>query len=181
MFYIKQKHWDHILGYAEEAYDTLKTEIGGMSVCLQDKEGDWEIVEPVILKQEVTSGNCTLEKEELAKYYTRTAKRYKNRSFRFCWWHSHHTMSVFWSSTDIKGIEEYSDGDMSFALVVNLKRENKFRVSMWKPAILHKDTTLEILDEKKSSVPKKILNEVKEKPDAEACYIDPQTGQKNCE
>ena len=26
-----------------------------------------------------------------------------------------------------------------------------------------------------------ILNEVKEKPDAEACYIDPQTGQKNCD
>ena len=26
-----------------------------------------------------------------------------------------------------------------------------------------------------------ILNEVKEKPDAEACYIDPETGQKNCD
>ena len=26
-----------------------------------------------------------------------------------------------------------------------------------------------------------ILNEVIEKPDAEACYIDPKTGQKNCD
>lgn len=158
MFYIKQKHWDHILGYAEEAYDTLKTEIGGMSVCLQDKEGDWEIVEPVILKQEVTSGNCTLEKEELAKYYTRTAKKYKNKSFRFCWWHSHHTMAAFWSGTDLSAIEEFSDGDFSFALVVNLKGEYKFRVSVWNPVEAHEDVELEIV--RNSKISKRITKEV---------------------
>ena len=160
MFYIKQKHWDHILGYAEEAYDTLKTEIGGMSVCLQDKEGDWEIIDPVILKQEVTGGNCTLEKEELAKYYTRTAKKYKGKSFRFCWWHSHHTMKAFWSGTDLTAIEEFSDGDFSFALVVNLKGEYKFRVSVWNPVEAHEDAELEIL--RPNRVSKRIAKEVSE-------------------
>ena len=57
---------------------------------------------------------------------------------------------------------EYSDGDLSFALVVNLKRENKFRASMWKPVVMHEDTTLELLEDKGSSVSKKILEEVEE-------------------
>ena len=32
-------------------------------------------------------------------------------------------MSAFWSGTDINAINEFSDGDLSFALVVNLKGE----------------------------------------------------------
>ena len=160
MVYIKEKNWDRILGYAEEAYDTLKTEIGGMSVCIQDKDGDWEIQHPVILKQEVTSGNCTLEQDELAKYYTRTAKQLKGQVFRFCWWHSHHTMKAFWSSTDLQAIEEFNDGDFSFALVVNLKGEYKLRISVWNPIETHEDVELEIIRPPRAT--KKVVNDVKE-------------------
>ena len=42
MFYISKKNWDKILGYAEEAYSEHKSEIGGMSVMVEDKDGDWE-------------------------------------------------------------------------------------------------------------------------------------------
>ena len=161
-YYISQKDYDKIINYAKAAYETMKCEIGGMSICYQDDDGDWVVTDPVIIKQEVTGGTCDLDKEELANYYCRAAKKHAKKNFRFCWWHSHHTMGVFWSGTDIKGINEYSDGDLSFALVVNLKRENKFRISMWNPVVMHEDTTLEILGEKKTSVPKKILNEVKE-------------------
>ena len=52
VFYITQKNWDKILGYAEEAYETEKSEIGGMSVMVEDKDGDWTLEQPVILKQE---------------------------------------------------------------------------------------------------------------------------------
>ena len=161
-YYISKKDYNTIINYATAAYETMKCEIGGMSVCYQDEDGDWVVTDPVIIKQEVTGSTCDLDKAELAKYYCRAAKKHGKRNFRFCWWHSHHTMGVFWSGTDIKGINEYSDGDLSFALVVNLKRENKFRISMWKPVIMHEDTTLQILESKGSSVPKKILDEVEE-------------------
>ena len=161
MFYITQKNWDKILGYAEEAYDTEKSEIGGMSVMVEDKEGDWELQEPVILKQEISSGNTVLEKEALAVYYTKQAKKMGNRNFRFCWWHSHHTMSAFWSGTDKTAIDEFDEGDFSFALVVNLKGEYKFRGSIWKPFAVHEDTELEIL-ERKNRCDKKMKAEVKE-------------------
>lgn len=161
-YYISKKDYDTIINYATAAYETMKAEIGGMSICYQDEDGDWIVTDPVILKQKVTGGTCDLDQDALADYYCRAAKKHGKKNFRFCWWHSHHTMGVFWSGTDIKGINEYSDGDLSFALVVNLKRENKFRASMWKPVVMHEDTTLEILENKGSSVPKKILKEVEE-------------------
>ena len=162
-YYISQKDYDKIINYAKAAYDTMKSEIGGMSICYKDKNDDWIVTDPVIIKQEVTGGTCDLDKEELAHYYCKAAKKHAKKEFRFCWWHSHHTMGVFWSSTDIKGINEYSDGDLSFALVVNLKRENLFRASIWNPVVMHEDTQLQIIERKvKSTVPKKILEEVEE-------------------
>jgi len=161
-YYISKKDYNTIINYATAAYESMKTEIGGMSICYQDEDGDWIVTDPVILKQKVAGGTCDLDKDALANYYCKAAKKHGKKNFRFCWWHSHHTMGVFWSGTDLKGINEYSDGDLSFALVVNLKGENKFRASMWKPVVMHEDTTLEILEDKGSSVPKKILEEVKE-------------------
>ena len=161
-YYISKKDYDKIINYATAAYESMKAEIGGMSICYQDEDGDWIVTDPVILKQKVTGGTCDLDQDALADYYCKAAKKHGKKNFRFCWWHSHHTMGVFWSSTDIKGINEYSDGDLSFALVVNLKRENKFRASMWNPVVMHEDTTLEILENRVSSVPKKILKEVEE-------------------
>ena len=145
MFYVSEKNWNKILGYAEEAYETEKSEIGGMSVMVKDKDGDWELQNPVILQQEISAGNTILDKDALAVYYTKQAKKMGKKEFRFCWWHSHHTMDAFWSGTDLIAIDEYSDGDFSFALVINLKQEYKFRVSVWNPVTAHQDVELEIM------------------------------------
>ena len=158
-FYIEKKDWDKVISYAQAAWDEHRSEIGGMMVVVQDKDDDWQVQDPVILKQRISSGNTHLDKEELAKYYTKTAKKYKDNIFRFCWWHSHHTMSAFWSGTDTSTIDEFSDGDFSFALVVNLKEEYKFRVSVWRPMEVHEDVDLEILHADKT-VKQSIINEV---------------------
>tara|TARA_Y100000593_G_scaffold17372_2_gene34751 strand:+ start:770 stop:1657 length:888 start_codon:yes stop_codon:yes gene_type:complete len=160
-FYISQSNWNKIINYAGISYDEFKAEIGGMSVMIEDEDGDWELKDPVILKQVVTAGNTHLDKDELAKYYTRTAKKYAKKNFRFCWWHSHHTMDAFWSGTDTNTIDEFSDGDFSFALVVNLKEEYKFRVSIWKPFPMHKDVELSVICNEKK-FPKKLVDEVNE-------------------
>ena len=161
--YIEKKDWKKILNYAQASYDEWKAEIGGMAVCYKDKDGDWVVAEPVILKQEVDHGSTSIDKDELAKYYTRTGMKWKKKDFRFCWWHSHHNMGAFWSKTDTDTIEEYEDGDLSFALVVCLNGDYKFRVSMWKPFVSHQDVKLNINGEKnKTDVPKKIMEEVKE-------------------
>jgi hypothetical protein len=162
--YIDKKDWDKIINYARCSSDKWGTEIGGMAVTLQDKDGDWKIQEPVILKQEVSGALCELDKTELAVYYGKMAMKYKNHNMRFCWWHSHAEMSAFWSGTDTDTIDEYEDGDLSFALVVNVKEEYKCRVSVWKPFTIHEDVDLNIIGvDNKYRIPKMIMNEVENK------------------
>lgn len=159
--YITKNNWNKIINYAQSAYDMHKAEIGGMAVCVEDKDGDWNIEQPIILKQEISASNCILDKDELAKYYTKIgmSKKYKNKNYRFLWWHSHHTMDAFWSGTDLTAIQEFNEGDFSFALVVNLKEEYKLRVSVWQPFEIHKDVDLNILGKDKK-IPKSITDEV---------------------
>ena len=160
-FSISKNNWNKIINYAAIAYDEFRAEIGGMAVVIEDSDGDWEIKDPIILKQIITAGNTHLDKDELAMYYTKTAKKYAKKNFRFCWWHSHHTMEAFWSGTDLSTIDEFNEGDFSFALVVNLKEEYKFRVSVWKPFEIHEDIELSI-PENVRKVPNKMVDEVKE-------------------
>ena len=161
-FYMAQKDWAKIQQYAQQAYNFKKAEIGGMLVAIEDKNGDWELKDPVILKQQISGSNCVLDKDELALYYTKVGTKLKKKNFRFVWWHSHHTMDAFWSGTDLTAIKEYSDGDFSFALVINLKEEYKLRVSVWKPIEVHEDVELTIIGEAKK-ISKKIVDEVTEK------------------
>ena len=56
--------------------------------------------------------------------------------------------------------DEYSDGDLSFALVVNLKEEYKCRVSVWKPIVMHQDVELNIVRELTKRTPKAIIQNV---------------------
>ena len=136
-----------------------------MSVVTQDKDGDWWIEDPQIMNQEIGATTCDLDKEDLAKYYTQMAVKYKDTNFRFCWWHSHHTMGAFWSGTDLSSIDEYGEGesDLSFALVVNLKEEYKCRISVWKPLQVHQDVELEIVGKEDVEIPLEIVTEVKAK------------------
>ena len=164
---IEQKDFDKIISYAQCAYDDYKSEIGGMAVCVE-VDGEWFIQEPVILKQEISTGNCVLDKTALAKYYTEYGLKYKDQNYRFLWWHSHHTMEAFWSGTDLKAIDEFKDGDLSFALVVNLKREYVMRISVWQPVEIHKDVTLEIVD---TEVAEKVTKEVEELCEKESAKV----------
>ena len=159
-FYITEKNWQRIHDYAQEAHDKHKSEIGGMLVAVEDKDGDWVLEDPVILKQEISYSNCILDKEALALYYTKAGVKWKDSNFRFVWWHSHHMMDAFWSGTDLTAIKEYSDGDFSFALVINLKGKHIFRVSSWKPFEMHIDTEVEFFEEDARKTPQKIVNDV---------------------
>ena len=159
--FIDKKDWIKIIDYARCSSDKWGTEIGGMAVTIQDKDGNWTIKDPVIMKQEVSAALCELDKSELAEYYSKMAMKYKDDTMRFCWWHSHAQMEAFWSGTDINTIDEFKDGDLSFALVVNVKEEYKCRVSVWKPVEMHQDVDLNILNYvEKYRIPKKINNEV---------------------
>jgi len=157
MFYITKQAWKKVIDYAQASYDKFSAEIGGFMIMKKDKDGDYIISEPEILKQVVTGGTTEMDKEEVSDYYIKAAEKHGN-DIRFIWWHSHANMKAFWSGTDTSTMEEYKGSDWAAFLVVNIKGEHKFSVKMWNPIDVLEDVELNILGMK--TVPKSITNEV---------------------
>jgi len=139
-FWIHPDDFNKVIAYAQSAHTQFKSEIGGQLIVIQDKEGDYILKDPVILKQEVSAGECTLDATELSKYYSK-----HGRGAKHCWWHSHHTMAAFWSGTDNNTILKSTTNDFSISLVVNLKREYKLRIQLFKPFLHEENVTLNFL------------------------------------
>ena len=115
-FWISQENFNKVISYAESAYRLHKSEIGGQLVVLEDKDGDYILEDPVILKQEISMGNCELDGEQLAIHYSKMIGKHGN-DVRHCWWHSHHTMAAFWSGTDSSTILDNPSNDWTLSLV----------------------------------------------------------------
>jgi len=156
-FNMSGKDWDKIINYAHIAWEEDKSEIGGMMIATKEN-GEFLLSDPVILKQKVSMGNTILDKEALAKYYAKTAISHGNKDIIFVWWHSHHTMSAFWSGTDLATIDTTKSGSVSMSLVVNLKEEYLFRVNLWEPIEAHKDVEINIIRPERK-IPKALYND----------------------
>ena len=160
-FWIHPDDFQKIIDYASASYQEFKAEIAGQLIVETDDEGDFILKFPEIMKQDVSGGECTLDAEELARYYSKSAAKY-GRNVRFCWWHSHHTMGAFWSGTDNATILGMPAEDWSLSLVINLKKEYKLRVQFFKPFLHEENVELNFL-EVETSVNQAVMKEVKEK------------------
>ena len=158
-FYILQKDWKKVIDYAQASYDEFKSEIGGFMIAKRDKDGDIIVSSPEILKQEVTGSTTIMDKMSIADYYVKSAQAH-GTDIRFIWWHSHADMGAFWSGTDTETMKEYSKGDWSAFLVVNIREEYKFRICVWNPIEAYKDTELNIINAKPKVISKTIKDSV---------------------
>lgn len=134
---ISREDWSKILTYAEAAHDMHGTEIGGMAHAFNEN-GQWTIKDPVIIKQTISTANCTLDKESLAEYYSSSVKHYNKEDitsdkFLYVWWHSHHKMQAFWSGTDEQTILDAAKNGPSMNLVVNIKGDYKLTYTINEP------------------------------------------------
>lgn len=170
MFYIQEKTYNKIISWAQLAYDKDKNEISGLLVLKEDDKGDWELIEPDILKQKNTATLTVLDKDAITDWVMKKGMKHGS-NIRYCWWHSHHMMSAEWSGTDDKEIEAWNQSDWSVALLVNLKDDYKLRVSYWDPIEMHEDVELEIIRPVMPSYTKAM-----EKKYEELCEDDSKTG-----
>tara|TARA_R100001129_G_scaffold175229_2_gene148164 strand:- start:137 stop:1048 length:912 start_codon:yes stop_codon:yes gene_type:complete len=166
MFYIHEKDWHELQAWASLAYEEDKNEISGLMTAVPDKEGRFKLSDVEILKQENGGTSTELDAEAVAEYKMKYAMKYKDKRLKFVWWHSHHTMAAFWSGTDLNEINAWKNSSFSLALVINLKEEYKFRVSIWNanglPLEEHIDTSLEIIRGAKPKITNKMKTLYKE-------------------
>ena len=148
MFFISEKDWHMLIAWAGLAYQEDKNEISGLMTALPQKDGRIKLSNVEILKQENSGSSTELDAEAISEYKVKHAMKYQNKDMKYVWWHSHHTMKAFWSGTDLKEIDAWKNSSFSLALVINLKEEYVFRVSIWNannlPIEQHFDIPLEI-------------------------------------
>ena len=148
-FIIHEKAWNTMQQYASIAYNEDKNEVSGLIPYKKvehpvSKESVYELFEPVILKQENTGTTTELDGDAIRDYTVKAGMKY-GTDIKFCWWHSHHTMGAFWSSTDQNEIKAWENDSWSLALVVNLYQEYKLNVAVWNPIKHTEDVPLEII------------------------------------
>tara|TARA_R110000824_G_scaffold69214_2_gene178329 strand:+ start:12583 stop:13491 length:909 start_codon:yes stop_codon:yes gene_type:complete len=180
MFYIHEKEWHELQAWAGLAYEEDKDEISGLMTAVPDKDGRFKLSDVEILKQENTGVTTELDAESVAEYKMKYAMKYKNKDMKYVWWHSHHTMGAFWSGTDETEIDAWKNSSFSLALVVNLREEYKFRVSIWSangiPLEQHIDTTLEVVRGAKPVITDKMKTLYKELCEKKMTSIKTYTG-----
>lgn len=102
-------------------------EISGLGKCEYDAETNtFKVVDAAVLKQSIqTSGNTEFTAEAAGKYM------YDSREIgtHIWWWHSHHSMGAFWSSTDTDCISSFAKQGLVVATVFNNKYEHLTCVS----------------------------------------------------
>ena len=180
LFYISEKDWNELQGWATIAYEEDKNEISGLMTAVPQKDGRYKISDVEILKQENSGTNTTLDGDSVAAYKMKYAMKHKNKGMKYVWWHSHHTMGAFWSGTDENEINAWENESFSLALVINLKEEYKFRVSIWKavglPIAQHYDIPLTIEKKNKIKITDKMKTLYEELCEDEVRHVVHQSG-----
>lgn len=164
---ISRKNWNILQNYSRYAFDKHNSEIGGYLVVKRDPETkELYLDEPVILEQEISLGNTVIDKSALGVHLMKVKMKYLNEEFYYCWWHSHHNMTAFWSGTDLDAIQQGKNSSYQFNLVINLKGEYVLRCNMWHPVEAYIDSeehdgAIElVIEPEQKTIPKYIKDKV---------------------
>ena len=68
MFYIDEKDWHELQGWAGLAYQKDKNEISGLMTAIPQKDGRFKITDVEILKQENSGTSTELDADAVAAY-----------------------------------------------------------------------------------------------------------------
>lgn len=119
---IYREDYLRLIAYAFEA----KGEISGFMKVTQHDDGQgFHIHAPVIFEQECTGVTTDLDTTSVAKFFDDIVRVQNGDPTEYrCWWHSHVDMDVFYSGTDNKSIDEFTE-DWGFAIGITVNRKGE--------------------------------------------------------
>lgn len=111
-----------LVAYALEA----KGEISGFLKVTEHQDGQgYHIHAPIIFEQECTGVTTDLDTTSVAKFFDNIVRVQKGDPTEYrCWWHSHVDMDVFYSGTDNKSIDEFTE-DWGFVIGITVNRKGE--------------------------------------------------------
>lgn len=107
-------------------------EVGGWGYCTRDDAGHFVIYKFVVLPQEVSSGSVDFDDDGQHEELQRAIDANEIDNLRVSW-HSHGTMSTFYSNTDEEAIKKYKASGVPYlvSLIYNRKGEVKPRLDLF--------------------------------------------------
>jgi hypothetical protein len=98
-------------------------EVSGFGTVEVDHQAKtFKVTDAFLIKQENTTGDTEMDELALGRMEYECHKRGVQAKW---WWHSHHSMGVFWSQTDVDTIEQLGKAGWILATVFNNKWEYK--------------------------------------------------------
>lgn len=122
---IEAKVWEKLLAYIQ----ACPQEVGGLGV-VERQSNTLVVTDVLLLEQRVTAATTTLDRSGVAQFVGDWVKQGKDVGTLRLWWHSHATMNVFWSSTDLETIRDLADGGWLLAIVGNHRGETRVRLQL---------------------------------------------------
>ena len=102
--------------------DKTNIEVSGLGRIIYDAECHvWRVVSAYLVDQVNSAADTELNAEAIGRLMFETKDDPGQLNW---WWHSHHDMDVFWSSTDIAAIEELGQHGFFTATVFNKRRQS---------------------------------------------------------
>lgn len=107
-----------------------KYEISGLGT-VESRDGELEVTGIYLLEQTVTSGDTELSDEAVAKFLSEAPGKGIDLGKIRLWWHSHGTLSSYWSPTDEATINSFDSAPWFVSIVGNHAGDYKARIDFF--------------------------------------------------
>lgn len=144
---IENSVWKDMFGWCRAA----NTECSGYGLVKQDEKGDLLVHKVFLPEQQCSTGYTTILSEATARleHHLLSKKNINYWEVMRLWWHTHYNFDTFWSETDDKTAQEFSEfrgNTWGLSIVINQAGDYKCRIDMKKPFdILVDDIPIEIV------------------------------------
>lgn len=143
---------------------SVDSEIAGMGKVRLEGTDTIVVEDVMIYEQDVSGATADLSPKAMAKWMSDLVRAGGSPKHWKLWFHSHDTMSAFFSKRDTDTMDLQTESDWMCSLVVNKKRERQARLDMYRPFRMYmEDLEIEVEGAEKYSVPADIAKEVAEK------------------
>lgn len=151
--------WKRLMAYVL----ACPLEIGGLGT-VRVREDALTVEEVFLLEQEVTGATTHLDPGAVGRFVARFAAEGRDPSLLRFWWHSHASMDVFWSATDIATIRDLSEEGFLLSLVGNHKGETRVSLALRRPfGVFADDLPFRIEPQLDSALVNEVRDEVRAK------------------
>lgn len=160
--YLTQHARQKLRYYVEQCKEEISG-FGKLEVSVVEGVRYFIMTDLVIFTQVCTGAHSMIDDDALGKFLYEKTKAGEDLTKWKIWWHSHATMTAFFSGTDTGTIEKSTEFPYLISLVTNHAGDIKCRLDVFDPIRYHEDLQVETLPEENEELKLLCAKEIEQK------------------